>query len=472
MSAFGQVVSLRVRSNRPRRTFTTRDEDTEAKSVEDLGLAALSLETDIEVKSTSLPLNPNSSAMDESLSFDHINDELPYCQILNRLLPHDIRVLAWCPAPPPNFSARFSCKERRYRYFFTQPAFSPTPGALSLESPRREGWLDIEAMRKAAKLYEGLHDFRNFCKVDSSKQIENFERRIYHADIREAGPELESASFVRKDKLSEHEIRNASPSAGSSSTGVSSPSKEASPKMYMFVLHGSAFLWHQVRHMVAILFLIGQGLESPELITQLLDIKANPTKPQYELAEDAPLVLWDCIFPEAGTDPHKDAIEWIYAGEHEVKGDDTNWGTWSAKGGKFGNAGIVQDVWKVWRQRKIDEALAGMLLNQVVDMGSAPLEEPAAQTHQSNGNGKVSTSQKVFLGGNSHVMKGKYVPMMERPRMESVEVINERYRVRKRINKNLEEAKERTESNNNNSNHKVVTIHIGDSEIERYGFWS
>ena len=474
VSAFGQVVSLHVRSNRPveRRNLSTRDEDTEAKSVEDLGLAALSLETDTEVNSTSLPLNLNSSAMDESLFFDPINDELPYPQILNRLLPNDIRVLAWCPAPPPDFSARFSCKERRYRYFFTQPAFSPTPGALGSGSLRREGWLDIEAMRKAAKLYEGLHDFRNFSKVDPSKQIENFERRIYHADIREVGPELESASFVRKDKLSEQDIRNASPSAGSSSTGVSSPLKESSPKMYMFVLHGSAFLWHQVRHMVAILFLIGQGLESPELITQLLDIKAHPTKPHYELAEDAPLVLWDCIFPGEGADPHKDALEWVYAGEHKVKGNDTNWGTWSAKGGKFGNAGIVQDMWKVWRQRKIDEALAGMLLNQVVDMGTPPLEESesesAAQTHQSNGNQKVSASQKVFLGGNSHVLKGKYVPVMERVRMESVEVINERYRVRKGIDKSSEEAKETAV----NDKTLTFTIHVGDSMIERYGFWS
>jgi tRNA pseudouridine38/39 synthase len=28
-------------------------------------------------------------------------------------------------------------------------------------------------------------------------------------------------------------------------------------------IKGSAFLWHQVRCMVAVLFLIGQGLESP-----------------------------------------------------------------------------------------------------------------------------------------------------------------------------------------------------------------
>ena len=30
-------------------------------------------------------------------------------------------------------------------------------------------------------------------------------------------------------------------------------------------IKGTAFLWHQVRCMVAVLFLIGQGLESPSV---------------------------------------------------------------------------------------------------------------------------------------------------------------------------------------------------------------
>jgi tRNA pseudouridine38/39 synthase len=31
------------------------------------------------------------------------------------------------------------------------------------------------------------------------------------------------------------------------------------------IIKGSAFLWHQVRCMVSVLFLIGQGLESPSV---------------------------------------------------------------------------------------------------------------------------------------------------------------------------------------------------------------
>jgi tRNA pseudouridine38/39 synthase len=46
-----------------------------------------------------------------------VEEELDYPKLLNRVLPVDIRVLAWCPAPP-DFSARFDCKERTYKYFF------------------------------------------------------------------------------------------------------------------------------------------------------------------------------------------------------------------------------------------------------------------------------------------------------------------------------------------------------------------
>nr|XP_047919463.1 tRNA pseudouridine(38/39) synthase isoform X4 [Anser cygnoides] len=44
-------------------------------------------------------------------------EELRYTHILNRVLPPDIRVLAWSPVEP-DFSARFSCLRRTYRYFF------------------------------------------------------------------------------------------------------------------------------------------------------------------------------------------------------------------------------------------------------------------------------------------------------------------------------------------------------------------
>ncbi len=47
---------------------------------------------------------------------------------------------------------------------------------------------------------------------------------------------------------------------------------------------------------MAILFLIGAGKEDPSIVTSLLDVKATPGKPLYELADPKPLVLYDCGF--------------------------------------------------------------------------------------------------------------------------------------------------------------------------------
>jgi len=59
---------------------------------------------------------------------------------------------------------RFWCKGRTYKYFFIREQ------------------LDIDAMKQAAQLLVGEHDFRNFCKMDV-EHVANFVRRIYSFDI-------------------------------------------------------------------------------------------------------------------------------------------------------------------------------------------------------------------------------------------------------------------------------------------------
>ncbi|GEQ69712.1 hypothetical protein JCM33374_g3386 [Metschnikowia sp. JCM 33374] len=187
------------------------------------------------------------SSLNKEQQADSTNDarEIPYLSILNALLPPDIRITAVCLRPPANFDARFSCSYRHYKYLFSKKG------------------LDLEKMKEAAKMYEGVHDFRNFCKIDGSKQITNFFREVYSAKI-----EHQDGDF------------------------------------YVFDLKGSAFLWHQVRCMVAVLFLVGQGLEAPSVVQELLDISRYPSKPLFEMANDLPLVLYDCVFPE---------MEWLTA---------------------------------------------------------------------------------------------------------------------------------------------------------------
>lgn len=165
---------------------------------------------------------------------------MDYCTMLNRCLPEEIRVLGWT-AVTDEFSSRFSASNRRYRYFFV----------------RRN--LDIEAMQKACQYLLGSHDFRNLCKLDVAN-VSNFVREIYSAEVK---------PFRIND---EHEV------------------------VYMLEICGIAFLWHMVRCIMAVLFLVGEGKESPEIVRDLLDLTVYASKPSYMMADDAPLVLHECAF--------------------------------------------------------------------------------------------------------------------------------------------------------------------------------
>ncbi|KAL3943385.1 MAG: hypothetical protein SGBAC_002551 [Bacillariaceae sp.] len=162
--------------------------------------------------------------------------EYSYSKILNNLLPVQIQVLGWSPVSD-EFSARFSANARTYRYFFAKRQMS------------------LERIREGVALLVGNHDFRNFCKMDVEK-VYNFKRLIYAAKV----VELENGiCYVQ--------------------------------------IHGQAFLWHQIRYIMGVLFMIGRGLEKPEIVTELLNVTKYPGKPSYQLAEDTPLVLHDCGFP-------------------------------------------------------------------------------------------------------------------------------------------------------------------------------
>lgn len=50
--------------------------------------------------------------------------------------------------------------------------------------------------------------------------------------------------------------------------------------------------------MVAVLFMVGKHLESPQIVETLLDTKRVPAKPIYEMASEIPLVLYDCGFED------------------------------------------------------------------------------------------------------------------------------------------------------------------------------
>lgn len=66
---------------------------------------------------------------------------------------------------------------------------------------------------------------------------------------------------------------------------------------------------HQIRSMISILFLIGNGLEDATVLTDLFDIKKFPKKPQYPYASPYPLVLSDCVYENLKFE--KKPKEWV-----------------------------------------------------------------------------------------------------------------------------------------------------------------
>lgn len=176
------------------------------------------------------------------------------------------------PLATPKYSARFDCIGRTYRYYFP------------------EGSLDVEAMRESCKYLIGSHDFRNLCKMDVGNGVVSYIRRLEGADIHLA-----------------------------SKNGV-----DTAYDMYYLEITGNAFLWHQIRCIVAVLMLIGNGKETPDVMRDLLNVTENEQKPTYNLACDIPLNLFFCNFRDERQckqidetlEPHDFMNQWIFDGEN------------------------------------------------------------------------------------------------------------------------------------------------------------
>jgi len=93
----------------------------------------------------------------------------------------------------------------------------------------------------------------------------------------------------------------------SSITPLADEMDETNDRVYVFDLVGIAFLYHQVRHIMAALFLVG---EHPKIIAELMNFEegAEPTHESgevytdYQMADDLPLMLWECGYDESELD--------------------------------------------------------------------------------------------------------------------------------------------------------------------------
>src|SRR3989442_10529269 len=151
---------------------------------------------------------------------------------LNDTLPLSIRVLEVTEAPP-EFHARKSARAKTYRYRMYRGAICPPFLA-------RYVWhypypLDENAMRRAAALVVGEHDFTSFAAVDP-----------------ERGREQEDVSNTRR---------------------VFCSTWEQDGEELVYTVRGSGFLHHMVRNLVGIFLLVGKGTLSPDDIMRILEAR-------------------------------------------------------------------------------------------------------------------------------------------------------------------------------------------------------
>lgn len=105
---------------------------------------------------------------------------------LNAYLPEDIRIMSATRAQP-GFHARFDATGKQYRYFvWNHPAMNPLLRAQAWHVPQK---LDLQAMRAAARLLLGKHDFKSFA-ANRNYEMETTVRTLTRCDAGRRGPLL------------------------------------------------------------------------------------------------------------------------------------------------------------------------------------------------------------------------------------------------------------------------------------------
>ena len=108
-----------------------------------------------------------------------------FLKAINHYLPHDAAVLD-CREAPPGFDARFSAASKLYRYrILRSAARRPLRDRFALRVWRP---LDLRAMRDAAAVLVGEHDFTSFAS-EHAEAASNV-RRVLRSELVEDGDEL------------------------------------------------------------------------------------------------------------------------------------------------------------------------------------------------------------------------------------------------------------------------------------------
>jgi tRNA pseudouridine38-40 synthase len=142
---------------------------------------------------------------------------------VNALLPDSVAVL-WSHQVAEDFHARYSARARTYRYELLNRPVRPALAA------RYVGWfplpLNVDAMREAAAILVGEHDFSAFRSAEC--QAKTPIRQVYSLEV------------------------------------------HAQAQTIHFVMRANAFLHHMVRNIVGTLIYVGKGKHPPQWVQEVM----------------------------------------------------------------------------------------------------------------------------------------------------------------------------------------------------------
>ncbi|MBB62824.1 MAG: tRNA pseudouridine(38-40) synthase TruA [Pseudomonas sp.] len=165
-------------------------------------------------------------ASGQVVHFDTTVQRSPHAWVMgaNATLPADISV-TWAQQMPMGFDARFSAVSRRYRYVIYNDPIRPAHLAQEVTWNHRS--LDIVAMRKAAAMLVGTHDFSAFRA--SQCQAKSPVKTVHHLELLEFG------------------------------------------RLIVIDIRANAFLHHMVRNIAGVLMTIGAGEQPVDWARQVLE---------------------------------------------------------------------------------------------------------------------------------------------------------------------------------------------------------
>jgi tRNA pseudouridine38-40 synthase len=172
------------------------------------------------------------------LFLDEEIDQEELLESLNSNFPPDIRVISISEVDS-NFNIIQSPKTKDYVYLFAFGEKAHPFSAPFVYTFQEE--LDIELMQEGAQLFEGLHNFKNFCTKPKENSV--YEREITHSRI-------ERNSVLSADFFPEN--------------------------TWAFHIQSKGFLRNQVRMMMGQLYKLGKGDLSLEELKESLLGKPRP----------------------------------------------------------------------------------------------------------------------------------------------------------------------------------------------------